>query len=219
MLRRDRGDHQSGLTLIELLVGMIITGVLSTMVLMGWFALQDSYSFTTRSDKQRELARDAMARVTREIRDIQAQEEVNPVVVATENEFWFYSGFNLPNQLPTDKPRATRYTYDPDTDTLYRQRDRSTDANQSPMDEPLQPVVKDVVNGQVPSGTLPSTPVFTYVIYDGEGHQVRTSTPNSTEMQRLLSVEINLIVDLNPGRSPNHVDLRTAAQPRNLRLY
>jgi prepilin-type N-terminal cleavage/methylation domain-containing protein len=200
---------QRGMTLVELLVAMSIMVVLSTMIIMVWVALQDSYAFTSRSDKQREFARDAAARMTREIRDIQAQSGVDAVVVAEPDEFWFYSGFNLPNQLPTDKPRATRYTYDANTDTVYRQRDKSADADQSPLNEPKMVVARNVVND--------SAPVFTYLVYDGAGNQVRMTAVTGSAMQAILSVEIRLIVDLNPGKSPNYFDLRSAAQPRNLR--
>ncbi len=212
MSAHKRHAGQRGLTLVELLISMAIMGVISTMLLVVWFSLQDSYAFTSRSDKSREFARDAAARMTREIRDIQAQAGVNAVVLAEADEFWFYSAFNLPNQLPTDKPRATRYTYDSATNTIYRQRDRSTDANQSPIDEPKVAVATNVVNDEVSS-----TPVFTYVVYDGLGNQVRSTSVTGAAKQAILSVEIRVITDLNPGKSPNYFDLRTAAQPRNLR--
>lgn len=213
---QSRRGTQSGLTLVELLVAMSIMAVISTMVLVVWFSLQDSYAFTTRSDKQREYARDAAARLTREIRDIQAQAGVDAVRVATADEFWFYSAFNLPNQLPTDKPRSTRYTYDAVTNTIYRQCDGSaggTDPNLT--SAPLIAVATNVINGQVPSGS--STPVFTYYVYNGAGTQVPMTSVTGSAMQSILSVEIHLITDLNPGKSPNYFDLRTAAQPRNLR--
>lgn len=213
MIAHKRHAGQRGLTLVELLISMAIMGVISTMLLVVWFSLQDSYAFTSRSDKSREFARDAASRMTREIRDIQAQAGKPAVVVAEADEFWFYSAFNLPNQLPTDKPRATRYTYDSATNTIYRQRDKSTDANQSPIDEPKVAVATNVVNDEVSS-----TPVFTYVVYDGSGNQVQKTTGLTlAEMQSILSVEIRVITDLNPGKSPNYFDLRTAAQPRNLR--
>ncbi len=59
--------------------------------------------------------------------------------------------------------------------------------------------------------------MFTYVVYDGSGNQVRKTTVTVAAMQSILSVEIRVITDLNPGKSPNYFDLRTAAQPRNLR--
>lgn len=208
---------QGGLTLVELLVAMTIMGVISTMLLVVWFSLQDSYAFTSRSDKQREYARDAAARMTREIRDIQAQAGEDAVLVAEADRFLFYSAFNLPNQLPTDKPRATLYTYDAATNTIYRQRDKSTDANTIPWDEPKVTVATNVVNDQVPSKWGSSTPVFTYYVYDGEGNQEEWTTVPASARQSILSVEIRVITDLNPGKSPNYFDLRTAAQPRNLR--
>ena len=63
----------------------------------------------------------------------------------------------------------------------------------------------------------PSAPVFTYLVYDGLGNQVPMTTVTGSAMQSILSVEIHVITDLNPGKSPNYFDLRTAAQPRNLR--
>ena len=184
--QEERGG-QSGLSLVELLIAMAIMGVISTMVLMVWFSLQDSYAFTSRSDKQREFARDATARMTREIRDIQAQAGLDAVVVADANEFWVYSAFNLPNQIPTDKPRGTRYTYDPATNTIYRQRDRSADADQSPLNEPKVAVANNVVNDQVASIWGASTPVFTYVVYDGAGNQVPTTSVSGSAMQSISS--------------------------------
>ncbi len=210
MTKQERREGQSGLTLVELLIAMSIMAVISTMVLVVWFSLQDSYAFTTRSDKQREFARDAAARMAREIRDIQAQVGFSAVVEASPSKFAFYSAFNLPNQLPVDKPRATIYTYESATKTIWRQRDKSADANQTAEDEPKVAVATNVVNS-------PSTPVFTYLVYDGFGNQVPVTTVTGSAMQSILSVEIHVITDLNPGKSPNYFDLRTAAQPRNLR--
>ena len=62
---------QRGITLVELLVAMTIMSVITAMLLMGWFALQRSYGFTTHSADARDSGRQAIQRMQREIRDAQ----------------------------------------------------------------------------------------------------------------------------------------------------
>ncbi len=57
--------------MIELLVGMAIMGVISTMLLLTWFALSNSYSYSINSANARDDGRQALARLQREIRDAQ----------------------------------------------------------------------------------------------------------------------------------------------------
>ena len=62
---------QRGITLVELLIAMSIMSVITAMLLMGWFALQRSYGFTTHSADARDSGRQAIQRMQREIRDAQ----------------------------------------------------------------------------------------------------------------------------------------------------
>ena len=59
---------QAGLTLIEMLVSMIITAVIGTMLVGGWISLQRSYAFTRVTNSARATVRDALDRVSSEIR-------------------------------------------------------------------------------------------------------------------------------------------------------
>jgi Tfp pilus assembly protein PilW len=202
-------DNQSGITLIELLVAMTIMVVITGMIILTWSSLQKSFSFTSRSDEQRELTRDAVSRIAREIRDLQGPAGLEPVVAAEPNKFSFYSSFNLQNQLPASQPKATIYTYvpgtkDPEDGIIYRQRDNG----------PSVPIMRNVVNGA-------RTPIFSYVIYRG-GEQFPVDPLTVLEpqdMQSIVSVEIHVISDLNPEKGPRPFDLRTSAQLRNLRLH
>jgi len=54
---------------MELLVTMVIASVLSSMVLMSWFALNSSYAYSVNSSHAREDGRIALARIQREVRD------------------------------------------------------------------------------------------------------------------------------------------------------
>ena len=62
---------QAGLTLIEMLVSMIITAVIGTMLVGGWISLQRSYAFTRVTNSARATVRDALDRVSSEIRTAQ----------------------------------------------------------------------------------------------------------------------------------------------------
>ena len=70
----DGGAQQSGMTLVEVLIGMVIMSVITVMILVTWFALSRSYSYSATSNKTRDHAREALARMEREIRDAQ----INP---------------------------------------------------------------------------------------------------------------------------------------------
>jgi type II secretory pathway pseudopilin PulG len=63
---------QGGITLMELLVSMVILTVISTMLLVSWFALSNSYSFSVNSNKARDLARQGLSRMEREVRDAES---------------------------------------------------------------------------------------------------------------------------------------------------
>jgi type II secretory pathway pseudopilin PulG len=56
-----------------------------------------------------------------------------------------------------------------------------------------------------------STPLFTY--YDDSGAQLSTTSPN---IASVTSIQIQLLVDLNPARAPNVFTLTEKATMRNL---
>lgn len=102
------------------------------------------------------------------------------------------------------------------------------DLNERSTGEGAQILVDNVVNGITPStplppGTpLPSTPVFTYIYYVSSGAQAGDITQSydlrgTANRIQIRAVEINLLLDMNPGRSPVYTHLRTTAQLRNTR--
>ena len=71
-MKRVVEKDQSGVTLVELLIVIIIMGIVSTMILGTRFALSKTYASATQSAEQRDHAQMAMERLTRELRDAQA---------------------------------------------------------------------------------------------------------------------------------------------------
>jgi prepilin-type N-terminal cleavage/methylation domain-containing protein len=210
---RRRG--QAGLTLIELLIAMSIAVVISGMVIMGWVALQNSYSYSSNSNKAREYARDGMARMIREIRDGKGRLNTAPVAYATANELRVYSVFNdaaaasqkasdVTGLLSYSAPLVT-YRYDAAGQILYRREGTG----------PEVPLVRHVVNNLVAEGVSPSTPVFTYKYLDDYGVPVDANDVSSTYLGQIRNVRVQLLVDLNPKHSPVYMDLVSTAQLRN----
>lgn len=227
-VRRSR-QGQSGLTLMEVLITLSILSVISVMILTAWFSLQKSYAFSVRSSEQQEMARDAVARMVREIRDSGGQAGSaagNSILVAGPQTISFRTAFNDAgvSEVRTDGlgdgypyvPPQGGYFYEESggTGTLYRWRDTDGHAGLDRAQDRVDAVVKYVVNG--------STPIFRYTcINTGSelgvpiGEPYQTTSP--VDRTSIVSVQIRLRIDLNPGKSPEYMDLISTAQPRNQR--
>ena len=148
-------QRQRGITLVELLVVMSIMLIVTTMIIGTWVALTNAYSFSSRSDKQRDLARQAIDRMAREIRD--AQEPLgtsSPAInLAYPNEIRFYSTFNTSDaSSPTTEPRLTRFIYRvtnaaDGTGAVYREFPGPDGDFDTANDNVSQLLVDDVSNG------------------------------------------------------------------------
>jgi prepilin-type N-terminal cleavage/methylation domain-containing protein len=104
-----RRRSQAGVTLVELLVAMVILGIVSTMLVTVWISLSNSYAFATKTMTSRATARDALDRMSSELRD--AQPLSIPVgtpmpsptaalfTVANKWEADFYSAYNVPGAV------------------------------------------------------------------------------------------------------------------------
>ncbi len=220
-----RSRTQRGITLIELLVSMIILGIVTTMLLAGWSSLQKSYASSVRADDARGEVRDAIARVSREVRDAQpialTTPASSPFTLANPNEIDFYSAFNNPATRADGSGLSalhlTRIYLDTsgsaDQKTLYWQRDTNASGAFDGGDRKIV-LASNVVNTSVPSTGSP-TPIFTYGYRDGSGNFTTATTMTSADLTRIISVQIHLIVDVNLSHTPTYADLQTTVRPRN----
>lgn len=215
--------RQSGMTLVELLVAMLIMGILSAMIIGGWVTLTKAYSSTSRSNRQRDFANQAIARMAREIRDAQKIPAGTSAafVRAYPSEIRFYSTFNTSTaDNPTTTPRLTRFILKandgtPDVGTIYRELSGTdgffegeggdTGGNIS------HRVVGDVVNLRT------GDELFTYHAIDPLTGSMLQGMTTLVPADRIQTVSILLQVDLNPGKSPNYMDIETTVEPRNVR--
>ena len=222
MSRQPRSRGQRGITLFELLVAMSIMLVLSTMIVTTWVALTDAYSFSSRSDKQRDLARQAIDRMAREIRDAQQPPGgTSPAFAyAYPDEVRLYSTFNTSDAAnPTSVPRLTRFIYRVTNaaygvGAVYRELPGADGAFDTG-DDVSRLLLANVCNAGE------GKDVFTYWSYDPADGDLAPSHGTTTlvDPSRVVEVGVTLLVDLNPGKAPNYMDLSTRVQPRNVREF
>lgn len=210
--------RQSGVTLVELLVAISIMTIVGGMIITTWWALQSSYAYTSKSARAQETARDTMGRMVREIRDAQGQPTgaqfagLPPIQYAAADEIRFTTAFNDPG-TGAGRILLVRYWYDPAQEKIIRQRDTNQSGAFDEGDR-QDVMASNVVNGKVPSTGDP-TPLFSYQYLDAGGNVQTASAVADTS--KIRTVEIHIIADLDPGRSPQYMDLISTAQPRNQR--
>jgi type II secretory pathway pseudopilin PulG len=246
-----RLSAEAGISLVELLVGMIIMSVITTMLIMGWTAISNSMSNTVSASEARDFSRLAIDRLTREIRDAETPSNAyltsaglpltSPAVLrARQTWIAFFTTFNVAGSMPTVTPRLVVYRLYSDG-SIWRYVDvdgngrngslgtwansvnaltngTSTQAVETTAWEGGQLVVPAVVNSIVPDANhgTSTTDLFRYS-YNTSSGVLGEGSPVLTDDLRvaITSVQIHMLVDLNPSHSPVYIDLLTTAQLRN----
>ncbi len=204
---------------------MLILGVVTTMLLLGWTSLQGSYAQSVKSNNASAEVRDAMARTSREIRNAQpaalTTPPSSPFTLAGPMELDFYSAFNTvgvrADGTGTGALRLTRIYLDMSggtaQKTLYWQRDTNASGGFDGADRKIV-LARNVVNASLPSAGSP-TAIFSYGYRDGSGDFTTATTMTSVDLGKIISVRIRLIVDENLAHTPAPADLQTTVRPRN----
>ena len=220
--RTRRGD--SGLTLVEALVAMGIGLIVTGILVLSWFSLSRSYSMTSKGTQAGEKARDAVSRLSREIRDAEPDPtDGYPAIIDFGDTFVeFTTTFNQSgNDQPLPTPILTRYEYRLDTDsldpnepqTLHRLRDSDGDGvlEEGERDDL---VVTDLKNYTLTAdGWELTTSPFEYLRLDPETRNPVQATP-ATPSKFIALVRVHLLVQL-PGKGPRATDLASTVQLRN----
>lgn len=240
MLTRTRRTcrDQAGITLIEILVSMIILGVISTMLIIGWVNLQRASATVLRTSNARSTARDAMSRISSELRGAQptALPTASPtptlppsITLAAPMEVQFSSAFNrddanwegsgvgelVPTRIWLD-PTLQSPPWNVQCRTLYWQRDTNGDGSFTGTGDRSIVLARNVANDNVPSAGY--TAVFMY------GYRTSVDQPvlwtdnddNSLDLSTVVAVSVRLIINKKMGGRPSYVDLSSTVRLRNV---
>jgi type II secretory pathway pseudopilin PulG len=206
------GDRsQSGWTLVELLVVAVIGVIITGGLVLTWGSLTKSFSMTTHASDAQDLARDAVGRMSREIRDMEPKGGASAIIAATNDELVFYTTFNeAGNDTPLVEPVRTRYWYTWDAarhvGALHRQR--GSGAERIVVDNLMNPHIGD--DGDV----------FRYTYVANDRTLVTDGpSPEGTEFDSISMIRVNLSLDLNPQSAPEPMNVTTRVHLRNQGRY
>jgi prepilin-type N-terminal cleavage/methylation domain-containing protein len=200
---------QTGFSLMELLVVMLIMFVVLGAIYTVWFGLQRSYSFTNDDLTAQYQARTAMAEMVEFIRtsrtpDPAPSEALNVVIYTAEANklvFWTDTDRDAEHDL-----ELCRFRVNTTEKTLYRDTSQTGDPAFGDGTQ-VRLVTNCVTNGS-------SKPLFTYIGADGQAMDAPVADPSL-----IREVHIDLLIDIYEENRPIAHELTSTVQPRNLRQY
>jgi len=224
--------------MVELLVTIIVTGIVTAMLVAGWINLQRSSSFALASNNARGDGRDALSRISSELRNCQptAFPTASPsptadpdlFVTAQPTDVTFYSAYNDTTQISDQTGTGVRLTRmwlstpnnpndlvtpmsSPARQYLYWRRDTNGNGSLDSADR-TRVMARFVVNNRF------SIAVFRYGHLTSSGVNWNSAVTGA-DIKLITAVEARVIIDTNPQRPPVPVDLTTTVRLRNTTTY
>ena len=194
---------QSGMTFVEVIV---VTGIFAILSLAIFGAAQSFYQQQGQASAQtREVdhARRGMTVLSRDLREMTyAENGTFPLVEIEDHSIGFYSDIDK-----DDSVEYVQYILEDGSTDFYKQIFNPTG---NPPVYDLGTVDEEILLSQFVQNRDQSVTTFTY--YDSN-HDVLTSGAQLTDVR---FIEAQLIVNIDPIRSPGEFLLRAAVAPRNL---
>jgi prepilin-type N-terminal cleavage/methylation domain-containing protein len=218
--RLSRLSKGEGFSLIEVLMASLLMLVVLAAVYGIWFGMQRTYGFTDEDMRAQSEARTAMSELVEFIRtarepESHVAEDLDMVIVRAEANslvFWTDVDRDASHDL-----ELVRFRVDSSTRTLYRDTSDTGDINFANSTQVR------LVGNWVSNNDQPGNALFSYVGMNGTSLPMTTGTagdPSHVEdPTQIREVHILLMVDVVMGKSPEHHELSSVVQPRNLRSY
>jgi type II secretory pathway pseudopilin PulG len=194
--------NRSGMTLVETLV---IISIYTVLMLAITTSVSNLYKFNSYSIAQAgeiDNARRGMTQWNRDAKEMTVAENGNyPVAVIAEYHFGYYSDTDLDDSVEyveyiLASTTLTKYTYDPSgTPASY---DLSTPDTETILSLYVQNIDQNI-------------PMFEY--FDNAGNQLASTSP----IIDVRYITAQIIVNIDPIRSPGEFVLKSSLAPRNLK--
>ncbi len=194
---------KKGFTLVETLVVAGLFTLLSLVIGLSIVNLYQSNSYTIAQSYEIDHARRGLQDWMSDAREmVYADDGTFPIALTEPHRFGFYSDI--------DKDNATEYTlYELATTTLFKY---TYEASGTPPVYNLVTPTKVERMSEYVQNLIQSTSTFAF--YDGVGTQI---TGTSSMLTDIRYVEMRVIVNIDPLRSPGEFLLRGGVAPRNLK--
>ena len=205
--------HEHGFTIVELLVTMAMALVVFGATLSVLEVFQRHNVYAQRRNENQDNARNAMDRIARSLRDViaPASEFAGALETAGEYSTMFQTVDTSPGEYGANKKHAMRVRYclydkEPSNELLLEQRQRS-------IEEPLPSApASECIPGA--SGWTTTT-LVEHVTNRAGGQKRPLFTYSASEAPQVVSVEINLYLELAPGQHPGETELMSGVSLRN----
>ena len=195
--------HQSGFTLIEMIMVIAIHTVLLLAVMSAVTQIYKNNSYTFEQSNEIEAARRSIGIWVRDAREMTlGADGAYPVALLQNNKMGFYSDIDRDNNVEyveytLSTTTLTKKTYNPvGTPPVYSTTTADT---------------TETLSIYVQNG-LQNVPVFTY--YSATGTVLASPSAMLTDVRYVV---MKVIVNIDPNRSPGEFMLHASAAPRNLK--
>ena len=169
--------------------------------------------YAQRRNENQDNARNAMDRIARSLRDViaPASEFAGALETAGEYSTMFQTVDTSPGEYGANKRHAMRVRYclydkEPSNELLLEQRQRS-------IEEPLPSAPASVCIPEASGWT--TTTLVEHVTNRAGGQKRPLFTYSASEAPQVVSVEINLYLELAPGQHPGETELMSGVSLRN----
>jgi type II secretory pathway component PulJ len=193
---------QEGMTLVEMMVLIGIYVVLMLAINMSIFNLYQTNAYSFAQANEIDNARRGVTQWYRDVREMVIGEDgTYPIAVIDEHRFGYYSD--------TDQDDSVEYVeYVLATTTLSKYTYNAT--GNPALYDLLNPDLKEDLSYYV-QNINQATSTFFY--YDNAGNQLSSTSP----IIDVRYIEMQLIVNIDPIKSPGEFMLRSSVAPRNLK--
>lgn len=193
---------QSGMTLVEMLVVIALTTILSGMIAASIHYLYKYNAYSLAQAVEVDSARRALSRMTNDLREMTSAEDGSFPLVEKQNHLVsFYSDIDYDDNVEYVE-------YEVVASTLYK---RTYNPIGNPPVYNLASPDEEIILSEYVQNFLEATSTFRY--YDVDGTQLGV-TDLLTDVRYIRA---QVIVNVNPIQAPGEFVLRTSVAPRNLK--